>query len=122
NGFVDNLATRPPVLLVVCANLGALAVTDQALDRQSIVAGASVYPFVQNILLGATNEGLGAVLTTIVTRAEDDLRQLLGSPNTHGVAAMVAIGVPQRRTTKLSRKPVELFTSIDRFNGTAFTG
>jgi nitroreductase len=30
-----------PVVLVVCARLGALAVTDQALARQSIVAGAS---------------------------------------------------------------------------------
>jgi nitroreductase len=109
-----------PVVLVVCARLGSLAVTDQALDRQSIVAGASVYPFVQNVLLAAGNEGLGAVLTTLAVRAEQELRPLLGIPDTHAVAAMVAIGRPANRVTKLTRRPVADFTTIDRFDGSAF--
>src|ERR1700720_374411 len=49
-----------PLHLVVCAQLGDLAIVDSGLDRPSIVGGASVYPFVQNILLGLRAEGLGA--------------------------------------------------------------
>lgn len=42
-----------PVLLVLCAQLDQLAVVDNGLDRQSIVGGASVYPFAHNLLLAA---------------------------------------------------------------------
>jgi nitroreductase len=108
-----------PVVLIVCARLGSLAMTDQALDRPSIVAGASVYPFVHNLLLAATNEGLGAVLTTLVVRAEAELRPMLSIPETHAVAAMVAIGHPVTKATKLTRRPVDEFTTIDRFDGSA---
>ncbi|HEX7096211.1 MAG TPA: nitroreductase family protein [Acidimicrobiales bacterium] len=117
NDFAENLARTPPVLLLVCAHLGSLAVTDQALPRTSIVGGASVYPFVHNLLLAATNEGLGAVLTTVVARAEDELRTLLGIPKDHAVAALVAIGHALDRPTKLTRKPVQAFTTVDRFDG-----
>ena len=48
-----------PVHLVVGVRLGDLAVTDAELHRQSIVGGASVYPFAQNLLLGAS--GLDAL-------------------------------------------------------------
>ena len=105
----------------VCAHLGSLAVTDQALERQSIVAGASIYPFVHNLLLAATNEGLGAVLTTIVSRAEADLRPVLGIPDGHAIAALLGIGFPVKRITKLTRDPVEKFVTVDRFDGPTFT-
>src|SRR5579884_2006313 len=42
--FADHL-DRVPVLLAVVVDLSVLAVTDNGLDRQSIVGGASVYPF-----------------------------------------------------------------------------
>ena len=121
NDFVDQMTERPPVMLLVCALLGSLAVTDQALERQSIVAGASIYPFVHNLLLAATNEGLGAVLTTIVARAEVDLRPVLAIPDGYGIAALIGIGVPAQRVTKLTREPVDAFTTIDRFDGPALT-
>ena len=57
---------RVPVHLVLCVQLDALAVTDDGLDRQSIVGGASIYPFVQNILLGLRGEELGASFTTLL--------------------------------------------------------
>ncbi|MED5394297.1 MAG: nitroreductase, partial [Actinomycetota bacterium] len=37
--------------------------------------------------------------------------------NTHAVAAMLPLGVPVRQLTKLSRRPVEDFTTVDRFDG-----
>src|SRR5581483_438867 len=49
-----------PVHIVVCVQLSDLAVTDAALPRQSIVGGASIYPFVQNLLLALRAQDLGA--------------------------------------------------------------
>jgi nitroreductase len=121
NAFVDAMVDVP-VLLLVLAELGSLAVTDNALDRQSIVAGASVYPFVHNLLLGARNEGLGAVLTTLVARAEDELRELFAIPDTHAIAALVAMGHVERQPTRLTRGGVEAFTTIDTFGGSTFGG
>ena len=40
-------------MLVICADLSALAATDRDLDRYQIAGGASIYPFVWSILLAA---------------------------------------------------------------------
>lgn len=114
--FVDHLDTAP-VLLVVAAHLPSLAVLDAGLGRQSIVGGASVYPFVQNLLLAARAEGLGGVLTTFLCRQEPAARELLALPADCALAALVALGVPERFPQRLARRPVEAFTTIDRFDG-----
>ena len=49
-----------------CLDLGVVAAFDQDLDRIGVISGASVYPFVWNVLLAARNEGFGGVLTTMV--------------------------------------------------------
>ena len=69
-----------PLHLVVCSNLSDLAIVDAQLDRPSIVGGASIYPFVQNVLLGLRAEGLGAALTTLLAPAEPDVKRLLAIP------------------------------------------
>jgi nitroreductase len=102
-------------MLVLLAHLGSLAVTDNGLGRQSIVGGASVYPFGHNVLLAARNEGLGAVMTTVLCRQEDAVRELLGVPPSFAVAALIVLGHPVHQITKLRRKAVEEFTFVDRF-------
>ena len=67
--FAKSLANAP-ALLVCCVELWTLAVTDKDLDRQSIVGGGSLYTFVQNVLLGCRNEGLGSALTTLLAAEE----------------------------------------------------
>lgn len=109
-----------PVLLLVCVELSQLAITDQGLGRPSIVGGGSIYPFVQNILLAARNEGLGTLLATLVCRQEAELRAVFGIPPTHAVACLVAMGRPRKLVTRLSRRPVETFACRDRFDGPAF--
>jgi nitroreductase len=120
NDFADRLDTVP-VLLVVAVRLGALACIDNGLDRQHIVGGASIYPFVHNILLAARNEGLGGVLTTILCRREPQAMALLGIPEGWAVAALLALGHPQRQPTRLTRRPVEELAAFDHFDGPAFT-
>ena len=71
--------------------------------------------------MAARNEGLGGVLTTYLADQEPAVQQVLGIPETHAVAAMLPIGVPVKQLTKLRRKPVEEFVTIDSYDGEPFT-
>ncbi|MCP4086467.1 MAG: oxidoreductase [Actinomycetia bacterium] len=111
-----------PALLVHCVELSTLAVTDKDLGRQSIVGGGSLYTFVQNVLLGCRNEGLGSALTTLLAAEEPEVAELLGIPEGIAVGALVAVGWPdpEKQYTKLSRKPVEEIAFRDTW-GEPFT-
>jgi nitroreductase len=107
---------RVPVHLVVCIELGALAVTDAALDRPSVVGGASIYPFVQNLLLALRHEQLGASFTTLIVPAEPALRELLAIPDPIAVAGHIGVGHrADRWPSKLRRSPVSAFTFGERY-------
>ena len=111
-----NRLEEVPVHLVVGVRLADLAVTDAGLPRQSIVGGASVYPFVQNLLLALRDEGLGAALTTLLVPAEEEVRRLLAIPEDVALAAHVGVGHradPWPR--QLSRRPVTEFAFAERF-------
>ncbi len=113
--YAERLADVP-VHLIVCVRLDDLAVTDAELPRQSIVGGASVYPFVQNLLLALRNENLGAAMTTLLVPAEPEVRRLLEIPA--GIALAAHIGVGHRADPwpkHLTRKPVEEFAFAERF-------
>ena len=105
-----------PVHLVVCVVLDALAVTDAELDRQSIVGGASIYPFVHNLLLGLRSEGLGAAFTTLLVPAEAEVKELLAIPDGLAVAGHISVGHRADPWPKqLRRDPVEEFVFAERF-------
>lgn len=108
------------VVLVVCVDLGVVAAMDQDLDRIGLIAGASVYPFVWNVLLAARNEGFGGVLTTMAVAEEPRVQHLLGIPADHAVAAVVPLGRPQHQVRRLTRKPVAEFVTSERFDGASF--
>jgi nitroreductase len=107
-------------MLVVCADLKVLAATDRDLGRYQLVGGASIYPFVWSILLAARERGLAGVMTTVATRNEPTLRGIVSVPANFAVASIVILGYPSKRHTKLSRNPVEAFTTVDSFDGPAF--
>jgi nitroreductase len=99
-----------PLHLVVGVRLDDLAVTDAGLPRPSIVGGASIYPFVQNLLLALRAEGLGAALTTLLVPAEAQVRELLGIPEDVALAAHVGVGYRDEQWPReLSRRPVSEF-------------
>ena len=91
---------------MVCLDLGVVAAIDQDLDRIGVISGASVYPFVWNVLLAARNEGFGGVLTTMAVAEEPQVKELLGIPDDYAIAALVPLGKPVHQVSKLTRKPV----------------
>jgi len=119
-GFVENLV-RAPVLLFVFLDLSVVASFDSKLDRVGVISGASVYPFVWNILLAARNEGLGGTITTFVGGSESDLRDLLRVPSNYAFSAMIPMGKPIKQLTRLSRNPVSSFAVLDTFDGASLS-
>jgi nitroreductase len=117
--FVDGLDTAP-VLLVLAVRLTDLAVMDVEADRQSVVGGASIYPFAQNVLLAARDVGLGGTMTTFLARQEAAARPLLGLPTDHAIAAVIALGFPERPVRRLTRRAVPEFARVNRFDGPAW--
>jgi nitroreductase len=121
-------ATEPPtqmtaplreasVVLVICLDLGVVAATDQNLDRIGVVSGASVYPFVWNVLLAARSEGYGGVTNTMAIPEEAQVRTLLNIPDDYVIAAVVPLGKPVHQVSKLKRKEVADFVTRERFDG-----
>ena len=107
---------QAPVHLVVCVQLDALAITDAELDRPSIVGGASIYPFVHNVLLGLRHEGLGAAFTTLLVPAEEQVRELLAIPEGVAMAGHIAVGYRADPWPKqLRRNPVSDFSFAERY-------
>ena len=117
-GFAEHL-DEVPVLMVLLADLTRLATVDRDCGHYTMIGGASIYPFAWRILLAARTEGLAGVMTTMVVRDEDTVKDLLGVPDTHSVAGVLALGHPVHQPTRLRRGPVDEFTTVDRFDGPA---
>lgn len=106
-----------PVLLVIGVDLSVVASVDAELDRVGVASGASIYPFVQNLLLAARSRGLAGALTTFAAAGEPEVQELLGFPSHVAVAAVVPLGYPTKVLTRLRRDPVETFARFERWDG-----
>ena len=115
-----NKLDEVPLLLIVSVDLSEVASMDKDLNRIGIVTGASVYPLVWNILMAARNEGLGGVITTAVVPEEESVRELLDLPEDHAIAAMIPLGKPVQQLSRLNRRAVEEFTTVDSYKGEVF--
>jgi len=109
------------VALVFVVDLKVVASMDQNLDRVGIISGASIYPFVWNVLMAARQAGFGGTITTLACAEEDKVRELLNIPEDFAVCAVVPLGKPVKQLTKLKRHSVEKLTVRERFDGAAFT-
>lgn len=111
-----------PVILVFCFNPTLMAITDAALDRPSVVGGASVYPAVQNALLACRAEGLGCTLTTLLCMCEPDVKALLDIPDDWYTAAAIPIGFPVGKGHgPLRRRPIEKMAFLDAWSAPLFS-
>jgi nitroreductase len=119
--FADHL-DEVPALLVLFADLRALAAVDRDGDRYQFAGGASVYPFAWNLLLAARAEGLAGVITTMPIREEHAVKALFDAPDELALAAVIALGTPVKQVSKLTRASVEEFTTVDSLSGPRFSG
>jgi nitroreductase len=107
-----------PVHLVVLQEQARITTGVAALDSSRVVGGASIYPFVQNVLLGVREAGLGSALTTVLVAVQAEVKALLGIPDGYLIAAHLTVGWPaQTLPTRLDRNPVEDFATLERFAG-----
>ena len=84
-------------------------------------AGASIYPAVQNIILACRALGLGTVLTTNHTIAEDEIKAVLDLPQNVRTFALMPIGYPAGRFGPVKRRPIGEVAVLDHY-ATPFTG
>ena len=113
--FARHLAEHP-ALVIACAEIEGLHVTDADLDRVSVVGGCSIYPTVQNFCLALRDQGVGSAVTTLLCHEEPKVRELLHIPDGFLTACHIAVGYPAKGfPKKLSRRPVEELAYIDTF-------
>ncbi|HKV55551.1 MAG TPA: nitroreductase family protein [Candidatus Binataceae bacterium] len=79
------------------------------------IAGSSIYPAVQNIILACRSFGLGTVLTTIHAFFEEEVRAIVNLPAEVQTYALMPIGYPQGHHFAVKRRPVSEVTCLDSY-------
>ena len=105
-----------PVVVVAC--LRGVGLPVPGIVRSSRYG--SIYPAIQNFLLAARAEGLGAALTTLPLWSQWAARRALGIPwNVEPVSA-IPVGWPRGRYGPTTRRPVERSVHVDRYGNRPF--
>jgi len=84
-------------------------------SASELLLGGSVYPALQNFLLAARAQGLGACPTSWASYGEDTIREAVGVPDDWLMAGHVVVGWPRGRHGPLRRKPYTEVTDLDRW-------
>jgi len=111
-----------PVLLVPCLKAsmwtGASNLPADVKARMAgaaRIAGSSIYPAVQNVILACRAFGLGTVLTTIHAFFEEEVREILKLPADVQTYALMPIGYPQGHHYPDKRKAIQEVACLDRY-------
>src|SRR3954451_3926590 len=85
-----------------------------------LLLGGSIFPAMQNFLLAARAQGLGACLTGWASYEGEPLfREAGGVPADWIIAGHVVVGWPRGRHGPVRRKPLRDIVSLDRWDGEA---
>lgn len=76
----------------------------------------SIFPAVQNFLLAARAQGLGAAITLWHGHCEDQLRALIGIPEDWKIATLLTVGWPAGNHHQVRRKPLSYAAVVDRWD------
>jgi nitroreductase len=111
-----------PVLIVPCLKqtmwTNAASLPDDVKTRMASaarLAGSSIYPAVQNIILACRAFGLGTVLTTIHAFFEEETKAVVGLPPEVSTFALMPIGYPRDKFGPVRRLPVNEVTCLDSY-------
>ena len=100
-----------PVLIIPCL------VAAQSPAPEGLLAGSSIYPSIQNLMLAARAEGLGTVLTTPQDGIMETLRSEIGIPEEATPVAIIPMGWPDVNFGPVTRRPLEEFLHWERWGG-----
>ncbi len=82
-----------------------------------LLLGGSIFPAMQNFLLAARAQGLGACLTSWASYGgERLLREAIGVPDDWLVAGHVVVGWPKGKHGPLRRRPLAEFVALDHWD------
>ncbi|MCT7659017.1 nitroreductase family protein [Mycobacterium deserti] len=76
----------------------------------------SIFPAVQNFLLAARAQGLGAAITLWHGHCEPELRASIGIPDDWKIATLLTVGWPKGRHKPVRRKPVHEAAVVDMWD------
>lgn len=105
-----------PVLVIPCLKGARLPFPSVAVTSYY----GSIFPSIQNFLLGARAVGLGAALITLPLWNVIAARRALGLPWSVTPCAVIPVGWPQGRYGPTTRRPIEDVVSIDRYGNRAW--
>ena len=77
--------------------------------------GGSIFPAVQNFLLAARSQGLGAAICLWHRTVDPEIRASVGIPDDWKIAATLSAGWPKGHHGPLTRRPVGEVASVDRW-------
>ncbi|ORW71762.1 nitroreductase family protein [Mycobacterium saskatchewanense] len=81
-----------------------------------LLLGGSIFPAIQNFLLAARAQGLGACMTSWAAYGgERLLREAVGVPGDWMIAGHVVVGWPKGKHGPLRRRPLTEFVNLDRW-------
>lgn len=75
--------------------------------------GGSIFPAVQNFLLAARAQGLGAAITLWHMSCEAELRSMIRIPDDWSMAALVTVGWPRGSHRVVRRRPLSEVAAVD---------
>jgi nitroreductase len=85
-----------------------------------LLLGGSIFPAMQNFLLAARAQGLGACLTSWASyEGEALLREALGVPSDWVLAGHVVVGWPRGKHGPVRRRPLSDFVALDHWDRAA---
>jgi nitroreductase len=86
-------------------------------SASELLLGGSIFPAMQNFLLAARAQGLGACLTSWASYGGEGLiREAVGVPDDWLLAGHVVIGWPRGRHGPVRRRPLEKVVYVDRWD------
>ena len=100
-----------PALIVACFNYPE-KVSGMGVYRSA----GSVWPGVQNLLLTARAQGLGAAPTTLALRDQEAVRAVLNLPETFAALCLIPVGYPLGNFGPVVRRPVSEVMRFDRWD------
>ena len=101
-----------PVLLIPCLEFDR---PPEDTWRAGSSSGGSIWPAVQNLLLGARALGLGATITTLGLADRPAAKRVLRLPDLVEPFAIIPVGYPMGKFGPVTRRPLEAIVRYDHW-------